>query len=57
MEHILYCHSCNKFTMNIVCSCGTSAVTVRPAKYSPLDKYGDYRRKAKEAELKLKGLL
>lgn len=57
MEHILYCHSCNKFTMNLVCSCGTSAVTVRPAKYSPLDKYGDYRRKAKEAELKLKGFL
>ncbi|MBI4140331.1 ribosome biogenesis protein [Candidatus Woesearchaeota archaeon] len=57
MEHILYCQNCRKFTMNAVCSCGSSAVTVRPVKYSPLDKYASYRRQAKEPELTMKGLL
>ncbi|MBI4141726.1 ribosome biogenesis protein [Candidatus Woesearchaeota archaeon] len=57
MKHILYCHKCKKFTMNKVCSCNSVTMTVRPAKYSPLDKYGVYRRKAKESELKIRGLL
>ena len=29
------------------CSCGSKAVTTRPAKYSPEDKWGKYRRIAK----------
>ncbi len=29
----------------------------KPPKYSPEDKYGDYRRKAKKEELITKGLL
>ena len=32
-------------------------VPVLPPKYSPEDKYGGYRRKAKEQERKEKGLL
>lgn len=57
MYHILKCFACGKFTMNELCVCGEKALTVRPPKYSPQDKYADYRRKAKESELKQKGLL
>jgi len=39
------------------CSCGGSAVTVKPAKYSPEDKYGKYRRETQKKELEEKGLL
>lgn len=28
--------------------CGSATLIPRPPKYSPEDKYGDYRRKAKE---------
>ena len=45
------------YTMKEKCSCGGDAVTTRPAKYSPDDKYGSYRRKAKEEDLKTRELL
>lgn len=57
MNHILVCQKCAKFTMNACCSCGGTAITTRPAKYSPQDKYANYRRKVKEAELHNQGLL
>jgi len=35
--------------MKSVCSkCGEKTIITKPAKYSPSDKYGEYRRKAKE---------
>jgi len=37
--------------------CGAKTVPPKPAKYSPEDKYADYRRRAKEKGLKEKGLL
>lgn len=36
------------YTLKERCKCGGVAVIVRPPKYSPEDKYGEYRRKAKE---------
>ncbi len=48
MKHILKCGKCSNYTMKEQCSCGGNAVTVKPAKYSPEDKYADYRRKAKK---------
>jgi len=48
MLHILKCKSCNKYTLHEKCSCGGTAVIVRPPKYSPDDPYAKYRRKAKE---------
>lgn len=48
MKHILKCQSCGKYTMSEKCSCGGKAVLIKPAKYSPEDKYGHLRRKAKE---------
>lgn len=51
MKHILKCQECGCYTLKEKCKCGGKAVSVRPAKYSPDDKYGNYRRKAKKNEL------
>ena len=57
MKEILKCESCNKYTMKDVCSCNGKAITPKPAKFSPEDKYGRYRRKIKINEYEKKGLL
>ena len=36
--------------MTDVCKCGTATVTSIPARYSPDDRYGEYRRKAIKEE-------
>ncbi|MAG78116.1 ribosome biogenesis protein [archaeon] len=40
---ILYCVKCKKYTLKLEC-CGKKTITTRPAKFSPEDKYGKYRR-------------
>ena len=57
MKHILKCSKCNKYTMKEVCECKEKSVVIKPPKYSPEDKYGEYRRKVKKPELLKKGLL
>lgn len=57
MKQILKCQNCSKYTMKESCSCGGTAVTVRPAKFSPDDKYAEYRRRVKEQERKEQGLI
>ncbi len=45
MSEILRCPKCNKYTLEETCkSCGSKTLTPKPAKYSPLDQYGKYRR-------------
>jgi len=56
VRHILKCSACGKYTIS-TCACGGTAVTPVAPKYSPEDKYADYRRKAKLEEWKAKGLL
>ncbi len=46
--HILKCPSCMLYGLKETCACGSVRVRVKPAKYSPEDKYADYRRKAKQ---------
>lgn len=42
------CSECNVYTLKDKCpKCGRPAVSPRPPKYSPEDKYGKYRRAAK----------
>ena len=48
MKHILKCTSCRNYTMKEECSCGGKAVSAKPAKYSPEDRFGKYRRLAKK---------
>ncbi len=57
MRHILKCSSCGKYTLSEACECGGKAVENKPPKYSPEDKYGAYRRKAKESLRKKSGLI
>jgi len=45
---IFKCKNCESYTLERVCpKCSTNAVTPKPAKYSPEDKYGHYRRMVK----------
>ena len=57
MRHILKCISCGNYTLKGKCKCGGKAVTPKPAKYTPEDKYGKYRREVKKENLIKKGLL
>lgn len=57
MKHILKCVKCNIYTLKEKCQCGGKAVSPKPAKYSPEDKYGKYRREVKEKDWKKKKVL
>ena len=57
MKHILKCEKCKLYTLVKECSCGGVAVTPRPAKFSPEDPYGKYRRIAKKEAMEKEGLL
>ncbi len=42
---IFKCHNCSNYTLEKICRvCGSKTITPKPAKYSPEDKYGYYRR-------------
>ncbi|HJJ29202.1 MAG TPA: RNA-protein complex protein Nop10 [Methanocorpusculum sp.] len=48
--HIRQCPIDKTYTLLDVCPvCGHASVSVHPAKYSPQDKYGRYRRLLKHA--------
>ncbi len=47
-KEILICEKCSKFTMNKDCSCGGNVINPKPAKWSPEDKWGEYRRAYKQ---------
>jgi len=43
------CTGCGRYTLKDACTiCGKPAKNCEPAKYSPQDPYGRYRRKMKE---------
>jgi len=57
-KHILFCQKCKIYTLKDLCpECNSKTIEPKPPKYSPEDKYGKYRRTAKEAEYKEKGYL
>ena len=47
---ILFCKKCKKYTLKNKCSCGEKTLTTRPAKFSPEDKWGEYRRRYKREQ-------
>lgn len=54
MTEILYCTECKLYTLKLTCSrCKKVSITTKPAKYSPQDRYGKYRRLAKIEEKKI----
>lgn len=51
MKKIRKCESCNIYTLAETCdSCGAKTINPAPPKYSPEDKYGEYRRKQKKTK-------
>ena len=45
------CTACREYTLQEICPrCGAAAKPNRPAKFSPEDNYGDYRRKLKKLD-------
>ena len=57
MKTIMKCPKCGNYTMKELCPCGNKTLTPKPAKFSPEDKYGAYRRKAKLESFKEGGFL
>tara|TARA_Y100000310_G_scaffold298404_1_gene332332 strand:- start:647 stop:817 length:171 start_codon:yes stop_codon:yes gene_type:complete len=51
MKHILKCSKCEKYTLKEKC-CGLKTISPKPPKFSPEDKYGDYRREEKKESLR-----
>ncbi|MBI5392677.1 ribosome biogenesis protein [Candidatus Woesearchaeota archaeon] len=51
MKHILRCPICKTYTIKQLCNCGKKAIDMKPAKYSPEDKYAKYRREIKKQQL------
>jgi H/ACA ribonucleoprotein complex subunit 3 len=39
------CERCGRYTLKATCACGGKSVNPVPARFSPLDPYGKYRRK------------
>ena len=50
------CSKCSQYTIKEKC-CDVKTINPKPAKYSPEDKYGDYRRTVKKSEFERAGLL
>ena len=49
---ILHCKTCSIFTLKKECpTCNKKTLSTKPAKYSPEDKYGHYRRMQKQQSL------
>ena len=57
MKRLLRCPRCAAYTLQETHSCGALSVPPQPAKWSPEDRYGKYRRDARREELVGKGLL
>ncbi|HHE36907.1 MAG TPA: ribosome biogenesis protein [Candidatus Woesearchaeota archaeon] len=48
--HILKCPKCSSYGLKEKCSCGGIRLRPKPPKYSPEDKYAEYRRKYKKEQ-------
>ena len=47
-----FCRNCKKYTLKEICAnCGSKTANPHPPSFSPLDKYGAYRRIAKKNNL------
>ncbi len=53
MSQIMYCNICKNYTLEKICKkCNKKTVLKKPAKFSPQDHYGKYRRELKKLEKK-----
>ncbi|HLF16358.1 MAG TPA: RNA-protein complex protein Nop10 [Candidatus Thermoplasmatota archaeon] len=55
-DHLRRCPRCKEYTLQDACPVdGTATVSAKPAKYSPEDPYGSYRRKLKRLDAQESG--
>ncbi|MDO8556229.1 MAG: RNA-protein complex protein Nop10 [Nanoarchaeota archaeon] len=48
---IFFCAACEKYTLKVSCpSCSSKTLSPCPPRYSPLDKWGKWRRLAKKEQ-------
>jgi len=48
---IFYCNKCKDYTLETICKkCGEKTISKKPARFSPQDHYGKYRRKLKQQQ-------
>lgn len=45
---ILRCVKCGRYSLDITCKCSGGCLSTKPGKFSPEDKYSQYRLKYKE---------
>ena len=51
-KEILFCKKCHVYTLEKTCpKCNEKTISPKPGKYSPIDKYGKYRRIAKSKSI------
>ncbi len=56
MKRILKCTSCNTYTLQET-HCETATIQPKPPKFSLDDKYAQYRRETKKADLEKRNLI
>ncbi len=49
-KEIMICPKCHEYTLKGI-HCNINTITIKPAKFSPDDKWGIYRRKEKKRRL------
>lgn len=50
-REILKCSKCDTYTLKENCpKCGEKTLSPKPARFSPQDKWGEWRRKAKKEQ-------
>ncbi len=53
MAQILYCRKCKSYTLDKICgNCNEKTISKKPARFSPQDHYGKYRRELKKLQKK-----
>ena len=53
--NILRCNFCDVYTLQKNCpKCNKKTISPKPPKYSPIDKYGYYRRLIKKNDIQMK---
>ncbi|UCE73344.1 MAG: RNA-protein complex protein Nop10 [Methanomassiliicoccales archaeon] len=46
------CEECGRYTLKDKCSCGNMTIVPQPARFSPQDRFGKYRRILKNQKAK-----
>ena len=55
MTGLYYCLDCKEYTLQNICpNCNKKTIEPKPARFSPQDNYGPYRRKLKKQQKMVK---